>query len=163
MAVIAEVFKGCYNFMTHDWNDIKAISLQNYIIYLFRMLVNAGVPEPFFLSCPLVTCPLQNFWWGVLIQSVCVCVAQSCLTLRDSVDCSPPGSSVHGILQARILEWVAMPFSRGSSQSRDWTCVSYVSCIGQWFLYHSGGKNWPGRMVGPMVPWLLLGLMHGKE
>ena len=41
--------------------------------------------------------------------------------LGDSVDCSPPGSSVHGILQARILEWVAMPFSKGSSWGRDWT------------------------------------------
>ena len=41
--------------------------------------------------------------------------AQSCLTLCDPMDCSPPGSSVHGILQARILEWVAIPFSRGSS------------------------------------------------
>ena len=45
------------------------------------------------------------------------------------MDCSLPGSSVHGILQARILEWVAMPSSRGSSQSRDRTCISYVSCI----------------------------------
>ena len=43
-----------------------------------------------------------------------VLVAELCLTLCDSMDCSPPGSSVHGILQARILEWVAMPFSRGS-------------------------------------------------
>ena len=47
--------------------------------------------------------------------------AQSCWTLWDPVDCSPPGSSVHGILQARILEWVAMPSSRGSSQPRDGT------------------------------------------
>ena len=46
---------------------------------------------------------------------------QSCWTLWDPVDCSPPGSSVHGILQARILEWVAMPSSRGSSQPRDGT------------------------------------------
>ena len=46
---------------------------------------------------------------------VCVLVAQSCLTLCNSMDCSPPGSSVHGILQAGILEWVAIPFSRGSS------------------------------------------------
>ena len=43
---------------------------------------------------------------------------QSCLTLHDPMDCSPPGSSVHGILQARILEWVAMPSSRGSSPSK---------------------------------------------
>ena len=45
-----------------------------------------------------------------------VLVTQSCPTLRDPMDCSPPGSSVHGILQARIVEWVAIPFSRGSSQ-----------------------------------------------
>ena len=44
---------------------------------------------------------------------------QSCLTLCDPVDCSPAGSSVHGILLARILEWAAMPSSRGSSQCRD--------------------------------------------
>ena len=47
------------------------------------------------------------------------------------VDWSPPGSSVHGILQARTLEWVATPSSRGSSPPRDWTCVSYVSCFGR--------------------------------
>ena len=46
-------------------------------------------------------------------------VAQSCPTLCDPVDCSPPSSSVHGILQARILDWVVIPFSRGSSQPRD--------------------------------------------
>ena len=55
---------------------------------------------------------------------------QSCLTLCNSMDCSPSGSSIHGILQARIVEWVAMPSSRGSSQSRDWTHASYVSCVG---------------------------------
>ena len=54
-------------------------------------------------------------------------VAQSCLTLCDSIDCSSPGFSVHGILQARILEWVAILFSRGSSQSRDWTLVSCIA------------------------------------
>ena len=54
---------------------------------------------------------------------------QSCLMLCDPMDHSPAGPSVHGILQARILEWVAMPFSRGSSQPGDRTRVSYVSCI----------------------------------
>ena len=56
---------------------------------------------------------------------VCVCmrmlVTQSCLTLSDPKDSSPPSSSVHDILQARILEWVAMPSSRGSSQPREQT------------------------------------------
>ena len=60
---------------------------------------------------------------------------QSCLTHCDPVDCSPPGSSVHGISQARILEWVAMPSSRGSCQSRGWTCISYVLGIGRQVLY----------------------------
>ena len=66
-----------------------------------------------------------------------VCVSlQSCLTLCNPVDCSLPGSSVHGILQARILEWVAMPSSRGSSQSRGPTHSSYVSCFGRQVLPH---------------------------
>ena len=52
--------------------------------------------------------------------------AQSCLTLCGPTDCSLPGSSVHGILQARILEWVAMPFSRGSSRSRAQTWFSHI-------------------------------------
>ena len=51
------------------------------------------------------------------------------------MDYSPPGSSVHGILQARIVEWVAMPSSRGIFPHRDHTHVSYVSCIGRQVLY----------------------------
>ena len=53
--------------------------------------------------------------------------AKSHLTLCDPMDCSPPGSSVHEISQARILEWVVISFSRESIQPRDQTCVSYVS------------------------------------
>ena len=53
-------------------------------------------------------------------------VTQSCPTLSDPVDCSLPGSSVHGILQARILEWIAIPFSRGSSRPRNRTWVSLI-------------------------------------
>ena len=61
---------------------------------------------------------------------------QSCPTLCDPRDYSPPGSSVYGIFQARILEWVVISFSWGSSQHRDSTHVSYISCIGRRFLYH---------------------------
>ena len=69
---------------------------------------------------------------------VCRCAKslQSCPTLCDPMDCSPPGSSVHGIPQARILEWVVMPFSRASSQPRDQTHASYVSSIRRQVLYH---------------------------
>ena len=60
-------------------------------------------------------------------SKVKVLAAQSCLTLYDLMDCSLPGSSVHGIFQARILDWIAVPFSRGSSQSRDQTRVSHIA------------------------------------
>ena len=61
---------------------------------------------------------------------LCVCTQslQSCLTLCDPMDCSPPGSSVHGILQERIQKWVVMPSSEGSFRHRDWTGVSWGSC-----------------------------------
>ena len=61
---------------------------------------------------------------------------QSCPTVCEPMDCSPPGSSVLGILQARILEWVAMSSSRGASRPRDRTHISQVSCIGKWVLNH---------------------------
>ena len=61
---------------------------------------------------------------------------QLCLTLCHALDHSLPGSSVRGILQARILEWVVMPSSRGPSQPRDQTHISNVFCIGMQVLYH---------------------------
>ena len=54
---------------------------------------------------------------------VCVLLLQSCPTFYNPMNCSPPASSVHEILQARILVWVTMPSSRGSSGPRDWTCL----------------------------------------
>ena len=59
---------------------------------------------------------------------------QSCPTLCNPIICIPLVSSAHGVLQARILEWVAMPSSRGSSRPTDQTHVSYVSCIGRQVL-----------------------------
>ena len=72
-------------------------------------------------------------------------IATSCPILFDPMDCSPPGSSVHGISQIRLLQWVAIPFSRGSSWSRDRT---WASCIGRWVLY------WL-RQQGSLILWLL--------
>ena len=71
--------------------------------------------------------------WGVgegrsgTLGAVLCLVTQLCQILCDPMDCSPPGSSVHGDSQARILEWVAMPFSRGSTQPRDQTQVSHIA------------------------------------
>ena len=70
--------------------------------------------------------------------------------LCDPTDCSPPGSSAHGISQARILEWVAISFFRESSQPRDQTCLS---CIGRWVLYH--WATWEACKWG-IIPSLLL-------
>ena len=83
----------------------------------------------------------QNLYLQCRIkEDMCVCSVSCSVfsTLRNPMDCSPPGSLVQGMSQARILEWVAMSFSRGSSQPRDWTCISCIagihfslSCIGE--------------------------------
>ena len=103
------------------------------------------------LAALLLLCqtPLQETLLGSprLQHSACVCVCvcvcvlivQSCPTLCDLMDYSPPDFSVHGILQARVLEWIATPFSRGSSRPRD---RSLVSCTaGRFFAVWATGKS----------------------
>ena len=72
--------------------------------------------------------------WRFFLMYTCIWIVvvhvQSCPTLCNPTNCSPPGSSVHGILQARILEWVAIYFSRGSSRHRDRNCITGIFCIG---------------------------------
>ena len=111
---------------------------------LLRMFLTL---EARFTLFPLFFCFLDRFilgcsYWTVT-GCVCVCVrahthlvAQLCPTLFDPMDCSPPGSSVHGIFPARILGWVAIFCSRGSSRPRDWSHVSCLSCTGRRILYH---------------------------
>ena len=77
-----------------------------------------------------IRCQMWGFWW----EKCCCClVAKSCLTFLQPHGLYPTGSSVHGISQARILSWVAVFFSRGSSRSRDQT---RISCIDKQILYH---------------------------
>ena len=78
-------------------------------------------------SCGSLIGPTGIIQDNLLITSACAKSIQSCLTLCDPVDCSLPGSSVHGILQARILEGVTMPSSRESSRSRDRTRVCCIT------------------------------------
>ena len=86
----------------------------------------AGVVGSHFRSCLSYSACQQ-------VESVnCSVMSDLC----NPMDCNPPGSSVHGILQARILEWVAISASRGSSQPRDQTHASYVSCIGKQVFYN---------------------------
>ena len=96
---------------------------------------------------------LFNLWECVCV-CVCVCVCtQRCPTPCDPMDCSPPGSSVPGILQARILEWVAISFSRGSSRPRVWTLISGLSCIVRQILVPpgkpAGDWNTCNRLTSP--------------
>ena len=87
-----------------------------------------------------------SFWFSRL--EVCAKLPQLYLTLCNPVDCTLPDSSIHGILQARILQWVAIPFSMGSSPPRDQTQVSHVSCIGRCVLYHYCHLGSPRFEVG---------------
>ena len=89
---------------------------------------NSGEQDPQLIIQPLLTS-----------ESACFCalLLQLCLTLCNPKDCKPPGSSVHGVLQARILGWVSMPFSRGSSQLRDQIHIPCISSIiGAFFFAH---------------------------
>ena len=90
-------------------------------IYVYLWLIHVVVQQKLTQYCK------------VIVQCL---VAQSCLTHHDPLDCSPLGSSDHGIFPARILEWVAISSSRGSSRPRDGTHISHVSCIGRQVLYH---------------------------
>ena len=88
---------------------------------IFRDELNISPP----LHDPIEVVPIS-------IKMCCCLVAKSCPTLCNPMDCSLPGPSVHGIPQARILEWVAISFFSASSQPKDWI---YVSCIGRRILY----------------------------
>ena len=121
--------------------------------------------------CPDLICGAagrkwEQHWRYLLGKTQQQLITQSCLTLCNPMHCSPPGSSVHGILQARILEWVAMPSSRGSSWPRDQTQVSCTACIGRWILYHWDTWEAPKRLHKceglwrwscPFYPYCLLG------
>ena len=90
--------------------------------------INARIYHLPSFPCPYISLPWPYFTFLIIHIEVCVClVIQSCLTLCDLEDRCPPGSSVRGILQARILEWVAVLSSRGSSQPRDQTQISHIA------------------------------------
>ena len=75
-------------------------------------------------------------------------VAQSCPTLCDPMDCRPPGSCVHEVFQAEILEWVVISYSRVTSRPRDWTPISCGSCIGRRILNHCATCEAPKDFQG---------------
>ena len=112
---------------TRSWCDEARVwrSLFSYHTTSLHIMLSR-VPRPLKQIAKVSFCPNTIFVVVVWLQSH---VRLFC----DPMDCSPPGSSVHGILQARILEWVTISFFRGSSQPRDGTCIF---CIGKQILYH---------------------------
>ena len=120
----------------------QSMNIKKYQHYIYAKICK-------FKNCIVVICKRIFLFLGIhtsvreiskgqhVLYTVCCAKSiQSCLTLCDPMDCSPPGSSVHGILLIRMLEWVAISSFRKSSQPRDWNCVSSDSCIGRWILNH---------------------------
>ena len=92
-------------------------------------------PDCFLSSENSIMCLSRQKYLGIILMC-CAKSLQICPTLWNPMDCSPPGSPVRGIFQARILEWVATPSSKGSSWPRDQTRISYVSYIDRQVLYY---------------------------
>ena len=136
----------------HDWNGLRSTALMLHslrylgaglrelmvLFFLFLALdYSLGLFNRRFLGEQKIS-SLPVFLWHCLIHLPSNLlwneVAQSCPTLCDPMDCSLPGSSIHGIFRARVLEWVASSFSRRSSWPRDWTWVSRIvgKCFTVW-------------------------------
>ena len=108
-----------------SWSVFKAFLTCCYLLWFFFFNLFFNRRKTALQVCVVFCCA------GLHAQS-----RQSCQILCYPTDCSSPGSSVRGILQSRMLEWVAMPSSRGSFQPRNWNSVSYASYIGRQHLYH---------------------------
>ena len=90
------------------------------------VLDTVGLPYKFWATYLCILKERETYFHPICMRAL---LLQPCLTRCDPMECSPPGSSVHGILQATILEWAAMPSSRGSSRPRDQNVISYISCV----------------------------------
>ena len=122
----------------HGHNHCSSVSSKKEQLTTTSTITNSPLtkqsphPWPLILIIPL----WERYQGHAHYRDGCACVCakslQLYITLCDPMDQSLPGSSVHGVLQTKILEWVVMPSSKGSSWPRDRTHVSYVSCIGRW-------------------------------
>ena len=144
-------------------------SIQKIMCYLFYQNVPFEEEYGVFQIQLGNICPYTSIVKGVLFArfylraSYVLCsVAQSCLTFQDPMDCGPPGTPVNGILQARILEWVAISSSRGSSQPRDGTHISCISCIGRQTLYHCATWEAPSQSIQTHISILILKCRFGQ-
>ena len=93
------------------------------VLYSWSLLIISSIHSNMYILIPnSYFIPPRHL--PFLISKIKMKVTKSCLTLCNPMHCSPPGSSVHGLFQARVLEWVAISFSRGSSQPRDRTHIA---------------------------------------
>ena len=113
------------------WSLLHLIHLHQAELYCTEKKLNGMEGSFHFFLTP-------DDWIRLRDRVYCFLVIKSCSTACDPMDCNPPVYSVHGISQARILEWVAFFFSRGSSQPRDQTCGS---CICRWILYYWASRE----------------------
>ena len=126
--------------MCSQWDRKESDTTERFSLSLFTFQLTFYFLYP---QCPsllihIIFSLLLSLLWLLMVHAQSL---QLCPTLRDPMDCSLPGSSVHGILQATILQWVAMLSSRGCSRPRDQTHISCVSCIaGGFFITESLGK-----------------------
>ena len=106
--------------------------------YEFEQAPGVGDGQGSLVCCSpgIAKCQTEQLHWTYKPTCMHAKEFQSCLTLCDPMDCSLPGSSARGILQATIPEWVVMPSSEGYSWPRSWTCISYDSYSGRSVLYH---------------------------
>ena len=127
--ITAELY--CFNCLSKINNTEKKMLVQKFSIksYKSKHLLSA------LNKLNLVLSSWSTVGFQFSCMSACVC-AQSCLTLCDLMVCSLPVSSIHGIYETRILEWIAISYSRGSSQHRDHALFSSISCIRRPILYH---------------------------
>ena len=122
--------------LLHWWPEHVLVGEREKVCKRFLLWME-GISSNYLGCWKLIESSVPRYPPDTKLQSVLF--TQSCLTLCNPVDCSPPGSSVHGILQERILEWVAMPSSRGSSQPRDQTLVSCIA--GRLFIIWATNHN----------------------
>ena len=144
-----------FNFIRNSWTAPQIRTIFSFHQQNLKVL---GIPHPICRTdyrTAWAVCFREDYLckvpmcWPMRCVCVCVCVCvcaracvhtrsvtQLCLTVCNPLDGSLPGSSIHQILQARILEWVAISFSRRSSWHRDWTHVFCISGIGRQILYH---------------------------
>ena len=127
-------YPGLENSMDCIGHGVAKSQIRQRLSFHFTNKLIYKIQTDLWISKTSLWLPLEKCWGRDTLGAWDKHTRLLCLTLRDSMDCSPPGPSIHGIFQVRILQWVSISCSRGSSWPRDWTHLFCVSCIGRWFF-----------------------------